>query len=94
MSASDERARTMAANDPSPPSAERQQRSLAERIGLCAKCGHVRRIVSSRGADFWQCLRSAEDPSYPRYPRLPVIACNGFEPDEAHTAASHGESGG
>ncbi len=25
------------------------------------------------------CLRSREDPAYPRYPRLPVEACRGFE---------------
>jgi hypothetical protein len=29
---------------------------------------------------FWQCLRAREDPRFPRYPRLPVRACDGFEP--------------
>jgi hypothetical protein len=49
--------------------------------------------VSSRGVDFWQCRRSAADPSYPRYPRLPVIACNGFDADETVTPLPPGESG-
>ena len=26
------------------------------------------------------CRRSREDPAYPRYPRLPVLACPGYEP--------------
>jgi hypothetical protein len=28
---------------------------------------------------FYLCRRSADDPSFPRYPRLPVVACRGFE---------------
>jgi hypothetical protein len=75
-----------------PPGERRPSRD--DRIGLCAKCRYARRIVSSRGADFWHCRRAADDPSYPRYPRLPVIACNGFDPNEARTAPSQGESGG
>jgi len=28
---------------------------------------------------FSLCLRSRQDPDYPRYPRLPVLDCQGYE---------------
>jgi hypothetical protein len=28
---------------------------------------------------FSLCARSREDPAYPRYPRLPVLTCAGYE---------------
>jgi hypothetical protein len=33
-----------------------------------------------RGSAFSLCERSKTDPSYPRYPRLPVLECGGHEP--------------
>jgi hypothetical protein len=48
--------------------------------GLCARCQHVRVIENRRGSRFLLCERSTEDPSFPRYPRLPVLQCRGFEP--------------
>jgi hypothetical protein len=33
------------------------------------------------------CLRHQTDPSYPRYPRVPVLECRGFEPRTEATAA-------
>ena len=47
--------------------------------GLCRDCRHARRVTTPRSV-FWLCRRSATDPSFPRYPRLPVIACRGYEP--------------
>ena len=29
------------------------------------------------------CERSRTDPSFPRYPRLPVTSCRGYEPRSA-----------
>jgi hypothetical protein len=29
---------------------------------------------------FWMCERSLTEPSFPRYPTLPVLRCRGFEP--------------
>jgi len=46
--------------------------------GLCATCHHAR-VVSSARSRFLRCKRSDEDPSYERYPRLPVVRCAGFE---------------
>lgn len=49
--------------------------------GLCATCVHVRRITSDRGSVFYLCQLSKVDPSYPKYPRLPVLQCAGYERD-------------
>jgi hypothetical protein len=46
----------------------------AARGGLCAACVHARAIASSRGAAFLRC----DHPELPRYPTVPVIACDGF----------------
>jgi len=52
----------------------------AERFkaGLCADCEFARRIESDRGSTFILCQRSATDPSFAKYPRLPVIQCRGY----------------
>ena len=52
-----------------------------DRVGLCAGCVHAR-LVSTPRSGFWLCGRSRTDTSYDRYPRLPMLACRGFEPGE------------
>ncbi len=47
--------------------------------GLCDRCVHRRLIRNTRGSEFSLCERSRTDPAYPRYPRLPVEQCRGFE---------------
>jgi len=49
--------------------------------GLCADCRHSRQISSRRGSVFWLCRKSDDDPRFPKYPVLPVLACAGFEPE-------------
>ena len=54
--------------------------------GLCETCAHRRLVPNTRGSVFSLCERSRLDPAYPRYPRLPVRECAGFErrgPDPA-----------
>lgn len=48
--------------------------------GLCDRCVHVKRVRTPR-SEFLLCERSKLDPAYPRYPRLPVLSCPGFEPE-------------
>ena len=48
--------------------------------GLCDRCRHQRLVPNTRGSVFSLCERSRTDPAYPRYPRLPVLSCPGFEP--------------
>jgi hypothetical protein len=52
------------------------------RVGLCLDCRHHRRIATGRGSLFLLCRRSETDPVYPRYPRLPVVRCAGYEAGE------------
>jgi hypothetical protein len=56
------------------------EKEEAAGIGLCADCEFMRRIASDRGSTFYRCERSASDPSFAKYPRLPVLQCAGYEP--------------
>jgi hypothetical protein len=48
--------------------------------GLCETCAHQRLIRNTRGSEFSLCERSKEEPDrFPRYPRLPVLECAGYE---------------
>lgn len=49
-----------------------------ERAGLCADCSFARRIENPSGSRFYLCERSADDPRFAKYPRLPVLACPGY----------------
>ena len=48
-------------------------------VGLCATCRHAKIVTSARGSAFYLCQRSLTDERFPRYPRLPVLACVGYE---------------
>jgi hypothetical protein len=52
--------------------------SVNPRLGLCADCLHARLIESSKGSQFLLCQLSQSDPSFPKYPRLPILACTGY----------------
>jgi hypothetical protein len=50
------------------------------RAGLCDSCRHQRVVRNTRGSSFSLCERSKAEPDrFPRYPRLPVTACDGYE---------------
>ena len=55
------------------------ERSESQRVGLCASCRHARRVETPRST-FWLCGLSATDPRFDKYPRLPVLECDGYEP--------------
>ena len=60
----------MSADRPAPPPA-----------GLCDSCRHQQIVRNTRGSVFSLCRRSKDEPDrFPRYPRLPVTACSGYEP--------------
>jgi hypothetical protein len=48
--------------------------------GLCGDCQHAHRIESDRGAIFIRCELSFQGSKFPKYPRLPVLACSGYRP--------------
>jgi hypothetical protein len=47
--------------------------------GLCRGCAHLRLAASARSV-FVRCGKADTDPAFPRYPPLPVVACEGYLP--------------
>jgi len=47
--------------------------------GICNACAHQQLVPNRRGSVFSLCRRSKTDPAFPRYPRIPVAECLGFE---------------
>jgi len=73
---------------PGPPARDELTR-LGASPGLCAACRHAS-VLASRASAFLRCGRAAIDPSFPKYPRLPVLACHGYDP----IPGGPGDSGG
>jgi len=57
--------------------------TVSTRVGLCASCRYVDVIISSRESTFYRCRRSETDPTFRKYPVLPVVACRGYEKDSS-----------
>jgi len=49
------------------------------KLGLCAGCVHAQLIASSKGSTFLLCGLNKTDPRFPKYPRLPVLSCSGYQ---------------
>jgi hypothetical protein len=47
--------------------------------GLCQGCQHAKLNETNRGTAYLRCTRAAWDERLPRYPRLPVTECPGFD---------------
>ena len=52
----------------------------APAAGLCDSCVFQRVVTTTRGSWFSLCERSKTEPEFPKYPRLPVTSCAGYEP--------------
>jgi hypothetical protein len=52
--------------------------------GLCRTCACADPIETRRGSIFWRCQEHDRDPSWPKYPRLPVRACPRYRPTAPH----------
>jgi hypothetical protein len=59
-----------------------ERESEKARVGLCFQCRYAQVIESERGSRFYLCERSRTDPAFPKYPRLPVVQCAGYVPEE------------
>lgn len=57
-------------------------------VGLCGSCQHRRWVASGKGSRFLYCRRSETDPLFPKYPRLPVLCCGGYEAGEEREGQS------
>jgi hypothetical protein len=55
------------------------KKSDESKAGLCATCRHVKENRSDRGAVFFYCRKSETDPTFRKYPPLPVLDCRGYE---------------
>ena len=60
-----------------PPASAGDPEEDPDPVGLCRDCRYARQVPASQ-ATYWLCRRSADDPTFPRYPRLPVTSCRGF----------------
>jgi hypothetical protein len=52
---------------------------LGAPAGLCESCAHGKLNATNRGTAYLRCTRAAWDDRLPRYPRLPVRDCVGYE---------------
>lgn len=50
-----------------------------DHVGLCITCRHSRRVRSANHSTFYLCELSCKHPHFPKYPRLPVLRCLGYE---------------
>ncbi len=67
-------------------------RRPAPPVGLCDSCRHQQVVRTTRGSEFSLCRRSRDEPErFPRYPRLPVMQCPGYEPGEGTDATDGAE---
>ena len=55
--------------------------------GLCATCIHARTVTGAR-SQFWMCALARTDARFPRYPRLPVLHCDGHSPGTPQPAGT------
>jgi hypothetical protein len=61
----------------------------ASRIGLCWNCEYARHVEAKESSVYFLCERSLTDPTFPKYPRLPVLRCWGyFQGAEHHETIS------
>jgi hypothetical protein len=47
--------------------------------GLCERCAESE-VVASKRSRFLRCRLADRDARFAKYPRLPVLACEGFRP--------------
>lgn len=57
-------------------------------IGLCRTCRHAKVIATPRGSTFYLCRLSEADPRFAKYPRLPVVKCVGYAPEQPSSPAA------
>ncbi len=51
-------------------------------LGLCGSCRYRREVIGRQGAMYVLCRRAESDSNYPKYPRVPMLRCAGYEERE------------
>ena len=54
------------------------------RVGLCETCIYAKVIQNQRESLFLLCKYSKIDPSFRKYPNLPVTVCTAYKEAESH----------
>ena len=73
---------------------EAKEQTRDAKVGLCADCAHAKRIASDRESVFWMCQLSATDSRFAKYPRLPVLSCEGYvQTSRAAKSTDHTKQG-
>ncbi len=49
---------------------------------LCETCALMREVITPKGARFLLCNLSQTNSLYPKYPRQPVVRCDGYQKKE------------
>lgn len=52
---------------------------LSQPSGLCSRCRFHTVIRSGKGSSYILCALSKTDRAFPKYPKLPVYECKGFQ---------------
>lgn len=52
--------------------------NLQMEAGLCVTCKYLKLVENERGSKFVMCLLSKTNPSFRKYPSLPVFFCAGY----------------
>ena len=60
--------------------------------GLCPSCSLAREIVSGKGSHFLLCEKSKTDRRFLKYPKQPVIHCQGFAEKRAQSERTPAEN--
>lgn len=50
---------------------------IVRRVGDCLGCAHARTLKTKTGSAIFQCGRADKEPSYVRFPALPLKGCPG-----------------
>ena len=63
--------------------------------GLCRTCRHQQVVANTRGSTFSLCARHRTEPErFPKYPRLPVLSCPGWQRGEEANSPATEEAAG
>ena len=47
-------------------------------VGLCLDCKYSKHVEAKEDTVYFLCHRFFTDPTFPKYPRLPVLLCSGY----------------
>jgi hypothetical protein len=59
---------------------------ITARVGKCLDCAHAKTLKTKTGSAIFLCGRAESEPSYAKYPRLPMAVCAGWVKAEGSAA--------